>query len=216
MTAAQDLSVFDRIRIAKLYAVTPDSREGAGYEARVREALAGGADVIQLRNKTFSSKELLQTARLLKVLCERHGALFIVNDRIDIALASGADGVHLGQDDLPLAEAKRLVNRNNFLIGCSTHSLEQALQAEADGAHYVGCGPIFATPTKPDHRPHGLDLVRQYHGRLKIPFVAIGGIDAGNISQVTEAGARCAAVVRAAFETEDIQSAVRSLKEKLA
>ena len=212
---AEKKPVLEKIRQARLYAVTLPPGKGRDCAAMVRQALRGGADVIQLRDKNLPALEILDMARALKKICAERDALFVVNDRLDIALAAGAHGVHLGQDDLPVAEARRLVQGRDFLIGCSTHSLEQALKAETDGADYIGCGPIFATPTKPDYSAQGLELIRQYRAKIRIPFVAIGGIEASNLDQVIAAGALCVAMVRAIFGQEDIESAARSLKQKL-
>lgn len=215
-------SALHQLRAAKLYCITMPQGSEAGYFRMVDDACRGGADVIQLREKNMSNKDLLRLAKDLKAVCEPHGALFIVNDRVDIALAADADGVHLGQDDLPLLEARKIVrsylrgmerDKEDFVIGCSTHSLEQALKAQKDGADYVGCGPVFATPTKPSYGAVGLELVRQYKQNVSIPFVAIGGIDENNIDKVLEAGAACAAVVRAAFaDGSAVESSVRALK----
>ncbi len=213
MTAAQ------KIRAAKLYAVTCPSPAGENYADMVRKAISGGADVIQLRDKNLSGRQLLEISRELTRICRAQDALFILNDRLDIAIAAGADGVHLGQDDMPLPEAREILKDlglSQFLIGASTHSLEQALKAESEDADYLGCGPVFATPTKPDYQAQGLELVRQYRANIRIPFVAIGGIDASNIEQVKEAGANCIAVVRAVFAQDDIESAARSLKQKIS
>ena len=204
---------------ARLYVIASPSRAGDDLEEGVRKAISGGADVVQLRDKFSSASQVLETARTLGRICRQSGVIFIVNDRVDIALASGADGVHLGQDDLPVSEARNLAKRHGrsepFLIGCSTHSLEQALLAQDEGADYIGCGPVFSTPTKPDYRVQGLELVRQYREQIRIPFVAIGGIDEGNIAQVAQAGARCAAVVRAVLGSADPEAAARSLKNAI-
>lgn len=206
-----------RLAEAKLYVIAAPSRAGEGLGSKVQKALAGGAgtDIVQLRDKFSSPRDLLNSAGALKKICAAHGALFIVNDHLDIALASGADGVHLGQEDLPVTEARKLVEnlapKRDFLIGCSTHSLEQALRAEAEGADYIGCGPIFSTPTKPDYPAQGLKLVQQYREKIHIPFVAIGGIDESNVSQIVQAGARCIAVVRAVMGASDPELAARSL-----
>lgn len=213
------LDVRNRIGSAKLYCVTLPPA-GGGYEALVEKACQGGADAVQLRDKNLSGRDLVDLGRRLKAVCRRHGTLFIVNDRLDAAVSCGADGVHLGQDDLPLADARKIVRGlgltpSDFLIGVSTHSLDQALRAEKEGADYIGCGPVYATPTKPDYGCVGLDLVREYRKRIQIPFVAIGGIDLGNIRDVAGAGAPCVAVVRAAFAGGDILSSVKSLKDAL-
>ncbi len=225
-TAAKVLTEASPVQVilqkAKLYCITMPQDSFGDYEAVVRAACRGGADAVQLRDKNLSGKDLLVLARGLKEVCREHGVIFILNDHLDVALASGADGVHLGQDDLPLSEARKIVDRyfdghaDRFLIGCSTHSIDQARKAQREGADYLGCGPVFATPTKPAYGAVGLELVRQYRAEIRIPFVAIGGIDETNIGKVFEAGARCAAVVRAAFGKKDsVESSVRSLKGRL-
>ena len=215
----------EKLKRAKLVAITAQPKPGKTYLEMVKAALMGGAEVIQLREKQLSSKEFLFLAKSLKELCHLYGALFIVNDRLDLALASGADGAHLGQEDCPLPDARKIVNQFYgssylkeevpFLLGCSTHSLEQALKAEEEGADYLGCGPIFATPTKPDLAAVGLELIKEYRKRIHIPFFAIGGIDPTNIEQVLKAGAKAIAVVRAVFASEDIQGSVHSLRETI-
>lgn len=150
----------------------------------------------------------------MRQLTARHGALFIVNDRIDLALAVGADGVHLGQGDLPPALARRLLGPA-CLIGRSTHHLAQLQQAVADGCDYVGVGPVHATPTKPGRAPVGLDYVRQAAGASPIPFFAIGGIDATNLGAVRAAGAARVAVVRAISAAADPRLAAGALLNAL-
>ncbi|WP_445348478.1 thiamine phosphate synthase [Desulforudis sp. DRI-14] len=176
----------------------------------VREAVRGGAHIYQLREKEAPAGEILPLARELRKLTAEMGLLFIVNDRLDIALACGADGVHLGQDDLPLADARQVAGPG-FIIGVSTHSLEQALAAEEGGADYIGVGPVYPTATKPEYRAVGLDLVRTVARRVSIPFVAIGGIDAASARAVVRSGARQLAVVRACFGAADIAAATGKL-----
>ena len=211
------ISVKERLAGARLYCVTRPPSGGRTYKESVESACRGGADIVQLREKKLSAKELVSLARELKEICARYSALFIVNDCLDSALEAGADGVHLGQNDLPLEEARKIAagRVSKFIIGCSTHSIEQALSAEALGADYIGCGPIFQTPTKPDTPAVGLDLIREYRERIHIPFVAIGGIDETNVDQVRMAGGRAIAVVRAVFDSRDIEGACRSLKNKI-
>ena len=188
-------------------------------EAMVDAALRGGVRLVQYRAKPEATNaegvlltdgERLQQARALRELCARHGALFIVNDRIDIALAVEADGVHLGQGDLPPAVARQLVGPER-LIGRSTHAIEQLRQAVAHGCDYVGVGPVNATPTKPGRQAVGLDYVRQAAGECPIPFFAIGGIDVAALPRVQEAGATRVAVVRAITEAHDSAAAVQEL-----
>lgn len=199
---------------ARLYCITQAPANGKSLLETAEAALKGGADILQLREKNLPGKELLALAVRLGELCKKHGALFIVNDRLDVALAAKADGVHLGQDDLPVKEAKKLAPEN-FIVGCSTHSLEQARKAEQDGADYIGCGPVFATPTKPDAGSVGLELVREYRHHIRIPFVAIGGIDLLNVGRVLEAGASCVAVVRSVFSANDPEAAAKEFKKIL-
>lgn len=181
------------------------------YERMVTAACRGGADIIQLREKCMPALELVALAKRLKKACSRYRVPLLINDRPDIALASGADGVHLGHMDLPVRAARKILG-SRAVIGRSAHSLAQARQAQRDGADYVSCGPVFATPTKPDYRPVGIRLIRQYIGCIKIPFVAIGGIDAKNIGGIAGAGAPAVAVVRAVCGSRDPEKAARRLK----
>ncbi|MBI1992465.1 MAG: thiamine phosphate synthase [Candidatus Omnitrophica bacterium] len=177
-------------------------------------AIRGGADVIQLRDKTASTPQLIEEAAALLPLTRSAGIPLIINDRVEVLRAVGADGVHLGQDDLPIAEARRLLGSER-LIGQSTHSLEQALAAEAAGADYIGFGPIFPTPTKPDYASVGTALIGTVAKQVRLPLVCIGGIDRTTIGHVLEAGARCVAVVRAVCRAEDPEAATRALKRHL-
>lgn len=179
-------------------------------EEVVRQALEGGADAIQLRDKKAQDRELVGMAKRLLVVTRPKGALLIVNDRIHAAKEAGADGVHLGQTDGTLAAARVLLGEE-AIIGRSTHSLEQALEAEKEGFDYIGLGPVFPTPTKPACEPIGLETVRLVSRSVRIPFVAIGGIDRTNVRQVYEAGAKAVAVVRAVMGAEDPAQAAREL-----
>lgn len=200
----------ERLKSSRLYVITDklDIIDG------VRLAILGGADVIQLRDKRSNVRHLLKYAHQLRILTRRTKTLFFINDRADIALACDADGVHLGQDDLPINIARRILGKEK-LIGVSTHSLKQALCAQEHGADYIGVGPIFATPTKPDYPPVGLGLLSEVKKKLKTPFVAIGGIDINNIDDVISAGAERVAVVRAVVGAKDVQKAARALKDRL-
>ena len=210
----------------------------SGLETRVEAALAAGVRLVQYRAKPdatavdatavdatsvdgtavdgtpLDDAGRLQQARALRQLCSRHGALFIVNDRIDLALAVEADGVHLGQGDLPPAIARQLLGPGR-LIGRSTHRIEQLRQAVADGCDYVGVGPVNATPTKPGRDPVGLSYVQQAAAESPIPMFAIGGIELANLAAVLQAGAQRVAVVRAITEALDPQAAARALLEGL-
>ena len=210
----------ERLRAARLYLVTSPSPR---LEAVVEAALEGGVRLVQYRAKDGSlapdgqpitDAVRLQQAQALRQLCSRYGALFLVNDRIDIALAVDADGVHLGQGDLPPALARQLLGPEK-LIGRSTHALAQLQQAMRDGCDYVGVGPVNATPTKPGREPVGLDYVRQAAAESAIPFFAIGGIEAANLQAVLDPGATQVAVVRAITEAADPAQAARDLLERL-
>lgn len=173
-------------------------------------AIKGGASVIQLRDKLASDAELTRTAQALLTITRAAGVPLIINDRPDVAKKALADGVHLGQEDGTLLEARRLMGEG-AIIGRSTHTPQQALAAEREGFDYIGVGPVFSTPTKPTYAPAGLELVRFAAANVSIPFVAIGGIDAGNAQKVRAAGAKTIAVVRAVMAAEDPQSAAAEL-----
>jgi thiamine-phosphate pyrophosphorylase len=160
-----------------------------------REACAGGARIVQYRDKDAPAAQRLEKALQIRSVTRECGTLFIVNDQLDIALLSEADGVHLGQDDLPPTEARR-ITPPGFIIGVSTHSLEQARAAERQGADYIGIGPVFATPTKENYPSIGLETLRQVAATVTIPLVAIGGINLGNMTEVKGAGVRNVAMVR--------------------
>lgn len=197
-----------------LYVVTDEGlSRGLDHTQIAREALAGGADVIQLRDKSLGGRRLLEHARTIRRLTKRAGRLFIVNDRLDIALLAGADGVHLGQEDLPLAEA-RSISPRGFLIGVTVHNLREARAAERGGADYLGLSPIFATGSKSDAgEACGLEMVRRVGRAVSIPVVAIGGIGPANARDVLEAGADGLAVISAVVSQPDVAEAARRLRE---
>jgi thiamine-phosphate pyrophosphorylase len=179
------------------------------------QAILGGADCLQLREKDLDSGELLIRARQLVVLCQRHGAICIVNDRPDIAILSGADGVHVGQADLPAIEARKLVGTGKF-VGVSTHNLDQARQAVRDGADYIGVGPIFRSSTKPRDFLPGLDLAGQIvAANLPIPAVAIAGINRSNVDEVMASGIKAVAISSAVIGEKDVRSAAAAIRSKL-
>jgi len=199
----------------KLYVIT--DREALQYGTLaevVAAALDGGADVIQLRDKKAADKELVETAGALLKITRPRGVPLIINDRVEVAKASGADGLHLGQGDGSL-QAARLALGPDVIIGRSTHSEDEALKAEQDGFDYIGVGPVFPTPTKPSYSPVGLALVRFAASNLKVPFVAIGGIGLQNIAEVRLAGAHTVAVVRAVMASAHPREAVMTLRRNL-
>ena len=186
-----------------LYVVLDRQAAGGRDLADVLEAtLAGGCRMVQLREKTWESGRLLPLARRLREIAGRAGAIFIVNDRVDLAIAVGADGVHLGQDDLPPRVARPLL-RPGMILGVSTHSVEQARQAQADGADYVAVGSMFPTRTKPDFELVGPALVRALRPEIRVPLVGIGGITPDNVGEVIRAGADGVAVISAVCGAPD-------------
>lgn len=204
------------LRDFKLYAITDLKTCDFKVVRRIERALQGGVDVVQLRSKHLSDVELFEIGKRIYRLTRRLKKIFIVNDRIDLMLALNADGVHLGQDDLPMAVARRLIGNPAKIIGRSTHSFAQAKQAEKEGADYIGFGPVFGTPTKPDYKPVGLKSIRRVVESVEIPVVCIGGIDQSNVERVLSAGANKVAVVRAIFSAPDSFCAARELKTKIS
>ena len=207
------------VRAARLYLVIEPhtGRSGTGESSTddlVAEALAGGVDIVQVRDKHARDAEVVAAARRLARLCRDHGALLVVNDRPDLALAAGADGVHVGQDDAPVAEARRAVGPD-LVIGLSTHSPEEIDAAAASPADYIAVGPVYRTATKPALEPVGLELVRYAAAHARHPFFAIGGIDASRVRDVADAGAERIAVVRAIQDAEDPRAAARALRAGL-
>jgi thiamine-phosphate pyrophosphorylase len=196
-----------RLAEARLYFVT-DASTG---EHALRESLAGGVDILQLREKDGSDEEILAAAAAFRELCAEHGALFVLNDRPDLAVAAGADAVHVGQDDEAVASVREHVG-GGMLIGLSTHSREQLAAALATDADYVCVGPVYATPTKPDYPAVGLDLVRHAAEIVDRPWFAIGGIDGTNVEEVAAAGAPRVAVVRAIRDAPEPRAAAAGLR----
>ena len=198
----------ERLRRAHLYLVI----DAEPAERVVPAALEGGVDLVQLREKSASDESIAETGRLLRRLCDEHDALLIVNDRPDLALACGADGVHVGQDDEPLDSVRATVG-DELIVGISTHSPEQIEAALDSTADYLGVGPVHGTPTKPGVEPVGLQLVRYAaaHADAK-PWFAIGGIDTSNASAVREAGATRIAVVRAIRDAADPRVAADEIR----
>src|SRR5438309_7872520 len=203
----------ERLARMRLYLITGDQGGEVETARIVGAALDGGASVIQLRKKTMPKGEQYAIALALRRLTQLHDALLIINDHPDIAIAADADGVHLGQDDLPPSVVRQLPGFHGRLIGRSTHSLDQARAAMAEGADYIAVGPVFPTPTKAGRPAVGTDLVSAVDDIADRPFVAVGGIDHDNAPAVVEAGARALAVVRAVYDAVDPAEAARRLHE---
>nr|MBA3421716.1 thiamine phosphate synthase [Thermoleophilaceae bacterium] len=183
-----------RLAAARLYLVVESRVDGGAAEPLVEAALAGGVDIVQLRDKDATDQELVAAGRRLGALCAAAGGLLIVNDRPDLAFACGAEGVHVGQGDEDPDDVRRSVG-DELLIGISTHSPEQIAAARRSAADYLGVGPVYATATKPDVEPVGLELVRHAAAHAEKPFFAIGGIDPTHTPEVIAAGAARIAVV---------------------
>lgn len=208
------LATAGRLEPVRLY-VLVTSRLCRGDPAATAEAaIAGGADCIQLREKDAPDREVLRLARRLREVTRQAGVLLIVNDRPDIAALAGADGVHLGQDDLPLADARRLL-RPGAIVGRSTHELAQARAAIEEGADYIGVGPMFASATKDAGAVAGVPYLRQVVSQVALPHVAIGGITAANVGQLVEAGAKRVAVCSAVIAAADPAAVAADIKSRL-
>jgi len=198
-------------RIRGLYVIIDTVFIGGRTHAQVTvQALRGGAGVIQLRDKTTGRAELLEIARGLKALCHEHGALFVMNDYLDIAVATGADGLHLGQGDLPLGEARRLVPLD-MLLGTSCTSVELAAAAEAQGADYIAVGSMYPTLSKETAVVVGPEMLQKVRQKTSRPLVAIGGINRGNVGEVVRAGADSICVISAVLGSDNPEEAARQL-----
>ena len=200
----------ERLGRARLYLIC-DNQPAEFLHA----ALDGGVDIVQLRMKDGSDQAIIDAARTFAQICRERGALMILNDRPDLAAVADADGVHIGQDDVPVADARRTVGADR-LIGLSTHTPEQVLAARDLGVDYIGVGPVHETPTKPGRAAVGVELVEYAIQHVDVPFFAIGGIASGNVEAVRAAGATRIAVVRALTEADDPEQAARMLREALA
>ena len=225
-----------RLDAAKTGKITPETEQAAGYDGTepkkidftlylvtdrgwlgerslpecVEEAILGGATLVQLREKEISSKAYLELAEAVKAVTDRHGIPLIINDRIDIAFAAAAAGVHLGPEDLPVPVARRLLGGNK-IIGASAATLEEALSLQAQGADYLGVGALFPTATKEGTEQVGLDDLRRIKSALRIPVVAIGGITAENVRPVVETGVDGVAVVSTIMNQRDVRKAAGQL-----
>ena len=205
----------ERLRTARLYFVCDAQPGGADPEPLLRAALSGGADIVQLREKSLPSRETELAALTFRRLCDTYSALFIVNDDPDLARAANADGVHVGQDDMPVEEVREILGPE-AIVGLSTHSREQIAAAAGRPADYISVGPIWETPTKQGRPGVGLELVTHAATAAPHPFFAIGGIDLSNVAEVVGAGARRLCVVRAIRDAENPTAVAESLRAAFA
>ncbi len=205
----------ERLRSARLYLCCDARPHGEDPEPLLRAALNGGADIVQLREKSLPRREVELAALTFRRLCDTYSALFVVNDDPGLAHACNADGVHVGQDDMPVAEARAALGPD-AIVGLSTHSEEQIAAAAEEAVDYISVGPIWETPTKEGRPAVGLDLIRHAAANAPHPFFAIGGIDASNAAEVIEAGARRICVVRAIRDAEDPAAVAEELRGAFA
>jgi thiamine-phosphate pyrophosphorylase len=197
----------------KLYVITESGiSKGRSNEEIVKEAIAGGAEIIQLREKDLDKNKIKNEAiRLLKI-CRENNVLFIVNDYVDVALEIGADGVHLGQTDMSISEARK-VCRNKLIIGLSTHSVEQAIKADKEDVDYITIGPIYKTRAK--DFTVGTEIIKEVVSKVEKPVIAIGGINKNNIDEVLKQGIKSVAVISAVVSAENVKEAAKKLVQKI-
>jgi thiamine-phosphate pyrophosphorylase len=204
------VSVAQQLNDSRVYLVL----DADAAERVVPAALRGGVDIVQLRDKDASDDQIVAAGRALRDVCHQAGALFVINDRPDLAVACEADGVHVGQDDMAIAEARAVVGPDR-IVGTSTHSPAQVDAAEAADVDYYACGPVFETPTKPGRPAVGWDLISYAAGRASKPWFAIGGIDLKTAPSAAAAGASRVVVVRAIRDADDPESVARDLRQTL-
>ncbi len=203
-------------KIGRLCVITDTTvqKKYSHYEI-AKMAVKGGADMIQLRDKFLPTSELIQVAVKISAYCKKHKVLFLVNDRVDVAMIAGADGVHLGKEDIPVTEARKLLGRNK-IIGGTAHSLSEARLREKEGADYIGCGHIFPTASKhKPEKPKGTAELAKIVMKIKTPIIAIGGIGIENISEVMQTGVFGAAFIGSVVKNKYPQKAVKELREAI-
>lgn len=199
----------------RLYAVTDRTwLDGRTLYDDVEKALKGGVTLLQLREKNMSTDDFINSAKEIKSLCEKYNVPLIINDNVDVAKAVNADGVHIGQNDMPAHEARKILGKNK-IIGVTAKTVEQAQKAEKDGADYLGSGAIFSTTTKGDAKKMDMQTLKSITSSVNIPVVAIGGIDGDNVLQLNGTGIVGAAVVSGIFAQDDIETATKDLYNKI-
>lgn len=203
------------IQEARLYGIVDLGYvTSANVEHMTAQLCEGGVDVLQLRAKKLPKNEIENLARLMLPITRQHGVPLVINDHLDIAATVGSEGVHVGQDDDAVAKARAAVGPGIF-VGKSTHSLAQAVAAQAEGADYIGFGPLYATGTKPDYVPIGLQDITEVHRRVTLPIFCIGGVNAPRLDEIMSAGARRVVVVSAFLLAAEVSGEVRALKARL-
>lgn len=201
--------------ILLLYAITDSGCIGArDFYEEAENALKGGVTILQLREKNLTTEELTEKAKKLKAVCRKYNVPLIVNDDVQAAIDSGADGVHVGADDMNVSEIRRLAG-DNFIIGATAKTVEQAVSAQKQGADYLGCGALFTSSTKQNAKPMTAETLRQITSEVTIPVVAIGGLTYDNIDVIKDSGVSGAAVVSAIFAENDVKTAAEKLKRKI-
>lgn len=204
-----------RIQDARLYGIVDLGYLEPENVWRMTQSLCeGGVDVLQLRAKKIVKSEVERLARLMLPITREHGVPLVINDHLDVAANVGSEGVHVGQDDDAVAKVRAVVGSSCF-IGKSTHSLDQAERAQEEGADYIGFGPLYATGTKPDYVPIGLQDIAEVHRRVSLPIFCIGGVNAARLDEITAAGAKRVVVVSAFLLAADVSDEVRTLKQRL-
>ncbi|HOU70818.1 MAG: thiamine phosphate synthase [Methanothrix sp.] len=195
------------------YFITDSLLSRAGNRSDVHAAVSSGVEVVQYRNKNADTREMYLEALELARICQAGGSLFLINDRLDVALAVEADGVHLGQTDMPCTRARKLLGREK-VIGVTVHNLAEAMQAEEEGADYLGVSPIFSTSTKKDAgRPAGIRLIEEIREQVSLPLVAIGGINHSNAPEVIRAGADCLCAISCVVAEENVSGRICRFQE---
>ena len=196
------------LKTCKIYLVTDEKAcLGKDFYACIEEAIKGGAGIVQLREKNISTKDLYEKALKVKEICKNYGALFIINDRLDIAQAVGADGVHLGQSDMPIEEARKIL-KDKFLIGATARNIEEAKKVELSGADYIGSGAIFGTNTKDNAKKLEMEELKKIVASVKIPVFAIGGININNVDGLKNIGLQGICAVSGILSEKDCKKAV--------
>ncbi len=195
------------------YFITDSKLSRAGNRSDVLAAVSCGVEIVQYRNKNADTREMYQEALELARICRDAGSLFLINDRLDVAMAVEADGVHVGQTDMPCSKTRSLLSREK-IIGVTVHSLVEALQAEKEGADYLGVSPIYQTATKPDAgKPAGIRLIEEIREQVSLPLIAIGGINHSNAPEVIRAGADGLCAISCVVADADVKNQIRRLQE---